>query len=282
MTPFASILKVPVGQPPIKAEPDFNVGGLVITNSMLASLLVVLLVVLVVPWTARHLERRPSRFQAFLELAIGGMYNFAKDSAGETGARLFPLFAGLLFYLLMCNWIALVPGFGQLFVGNGKETWPLLRGVNADYNATLALALMTFTLIHFNGFRARKLGHLMTYVNIPALFGVFFRQPRPERPVGYLTGFLQGIIDVLVGFFELIGEFAKILSLSVRLFANVYGGEMLIAIILGLLAPLALPFIGLEFVIVAVVQAFIFGLLTIIYISLVAEHGEQEAEHEPA
>jgi F-type H+-transporting ATPase subunit a len=255
-----------VPQPPIQAEGDFSIGGFLITNSMVSSVAVAILIIVLVPLLTRRMERRPGKLQAALELVVKGMHNFAVDSAGEAGRRLFPLFGGLLVYLLICNWFALIPGVGQLWVSDGKETWPFFRAVNADYNATLALALMVFTLIHVSGFRARGISHLTTYINLPGLWRAVRGKP-------------MGLLDFLVGFFEAIGEFAKIISLSVRLFANIYGGEMLIAIVISLFAPLALPFVGLEVVVVAVIQAFIFGLLTIIYVSLVTAHGEEEASH---
>jgi F-type H+-transporting ATPase subunit a len=265
--------KVPL--PPTKPEPDFSVAGFVITNSMLSSLGVIVLVLLLVFVATRNLDRRPGLFQTGVEYVIGLLYNFSKDSAGETGERLFPLFAGLLTYILVANWLALIPGVGQIYVSNGKDTWPLFRAMNADLNSTLALALLTFTLIHVSGVRARGIAHLTTYVNVPAL--TRFLRKKPKSPRDLLYTFLQGLLDTFVGFFELIGEFAKIISLSVRLFANIYGGEALIAVIITLFAPAAFFFVGLEFVLVAIVQALIFGLLTVVYISLVVAH---EDDHE--
>jgi F-type H+-transporting ATPase subunit a len=272
----ASLLpKVPL--PPTKPEPDFSINGFVITNSMLSSLAVIVLVVLLVVVATRRLERRPGRFQTGVEYVIGLLHNFSKDSAGETGERLFPIFAGLLIYILVANWFALIPGVGQMYVSNGKDTWPLFRAMNADLNSTLALALLAFTLIHASGIRARGIAHLTTYVNIPALTR-FLRQ-RPKSPLDLLYTFLQGILDTFVGIFELIGEFAKIVSLSVRLFANIYGGEALIAVIITLFAPVAFFFVGLELALVAIVQALIFGLLTVVYISLVVTHEDEPEGH---
>src|SRR5256885_8825935 len=95
--------KVP--QPPLKAEPDFAIGGFVITNSMVASLIVLALVCLLVFVSTRRLDERPGKFQTGVEFVVGGLYNFAKDTGGANGPRLFPLFGGLLVYLLVCNWL---------------------------------------------------------------------------------------------------------------------------------------------------------------------------------
>jgi F-type H+-transporting ATPase subunit a len=250
--------------PPIRAEPIFSVGPVVITNSMLGSLLALLVLVVLIRAMTRRLERRPGKFQSAVELVVGGLYNFSKGAGGSVGGTLFPLFAGLLLWLLINNWIPLIPGFGQLLWKGGEEPVPLFRAMNADYNSTLALALMTFVLIHVFGVRTHGIGYFAEFINIPAL--------------------LKGrIIDFVVGIFHTIGEFAKVISLSFRLFANIYGGEILIAVIVGLAGPVAVVFYGLEVVLVAVIQAFIFALLTLIYISLVSEHTDNPEEHaEPA
>ena len=252
--------------PPIKAEPIFGIGPVVITNSMLASLVALLLLVLLIRFSTGRLAQRPGRRQAAVEYVVGGLYNFSKGAGGGSGAALFPLFAGLLLWLLVNNWIALIPGFGQILVNHEGQSFPLFRAMNADFNSTLALALMVFFLIHFYGVRTHGIGYFAEFINIPAVI--------KKGPAG--------LIDLVVGIFHTIGEFAKIISLSFRLFANIYGGEILIAVILGLAGPVAVIFYGLEVVVVAVIQAFIFGLLALIYISLVSEHAEHPEHGEPA
>jgi F-type H+-transporting ATPase subunit a len=252
--------------PPIKAEPVFAIGPVVITNSMLASLVALLLMVLLIRFATSKLAQRPGRRQAAVEYVVGGLNNFSKSAGGSVGGALFPLFAGLLLWLLINNWIALIPGFGQILVNHKGTSFPLFRAMNADYNSTLALALMVFVLIHFYGVRTHGIGYFAEFINIPAVI--------KKGPAG--------LIDLVVGIFHTIGEFAKIISLSFRLFANIYGGEILIAVMVGLAGPVAVVFYGLEVVLVAVIQAFIFGLLALIYISLVSEHAEQPEHGEPA
>ncbi|MDP9326444.1 MAG: F0F1 ATP synthase subunit A, partial [Candidatus Dormibacteraeota bacterium] len=238
----------------------------VVTNSMLASLVALLLLLLLIRVATSQLAARPGKRQAAVEYIVGGLYNFSKGAGGAVGGSLFPLFAGLLLWLLINNWIALIPGFGQILVKNGEEEFPLFRAMNADYNSTLALALMVFLLIHIYGVRTHGIGYFAEFVNIPAVI--------KKGPAG--------LIDLVVGIFHTIGEFAKIISLSFRLFANIYGGEILIAVMVGLAGPVAVVFYGLEVVLVAVIQAFIFGLLALIYISLVSEHAEPAEHGEPA
>jgi F-type H+-transporting ATPase subunit a len=252
IVPFFPEIKAP----PIKAEPVFQVGPLVFTNSMLGALVAFICIVILIRVMTRRLEERPGKLQTTVEMLVGGLYNFARGSGGSSGAGLFPLFAGLLLWLLVNNWLALIPGFGQVQVNGPEGSFPLFRAANADFNNTLALALMVFSLIHIYGVRNHGIGYFAEFINIPALL--------KGRP-----------IDFVVGFFHTIGEFAKIISLSFRLFANIYGGEILIAVI----------FYGLEVVIVATIQAFIFGLLALIYISLVSQptdHAKEAVGHPPA
>jgi F-type H+-transporting ATPase subunit a len=119
---------------------------------------------------------------------------------------------------------------------------------------------MVFFGIHIAGVRSHGLGYFTEFVNIPALL--------KGRP-----------IDFIVGIFHTIGEFAKIISLSFRLFANIYGGEIVIAVTLGLIGPFAVVFYGFETFVVAIIQSLIFGLLALIYISLVSQHQEHPGEH---
>jgi F-type H+-transporting ATPase subunit a len=261
VVPFFPEIKAP----PVKAERDFAFGPVNITNSMLGALLAFVVLMILIWLATRRLDERPGRLQTLVEMLIGGLYNFSKGAGGSVGTSLFPLFAGLLFWMLVNNWIALIPGFGQILVRKGNESWPLFRAMNADFNSPLAMALMIFFLIHIYGVRAHGIGYFAEFVNIPAL--------------------LKGrILDFIVGIFHSIGEFAKIISLSFRLFANIYGGEIVIAVTLGLIGPVAVLFYGFEMFVVAIIQSLILGMLALIYISLVsqhADHPEEAVSHTP-
>ncbi|MHB8510187.1 MAG: F0F1 ATP synthase subunit A, partial [Candidatus Dormibacteria bacterium] len=232
VVPFFPEIKAP----PIKAEPLFAIGPVTVTNSMLGAMLAFVVLLILIRLMTRSLDERPGKWQTFVEMVIGGLYNFSRNAGGSVGVTLFPLFGGLLLWFLVNNWLALVPGFGQIIVRHGGESFPLFRAMNADFNSPLAMALMVFFLIHIYGVRTHGLKYFVEFINIPALF--------KGRP-----------IEFIVGLFHTIGEFAKIISLSFRLFANIYGGEILIAVILGLAGPFAVIFYGLEVVVVAVIQS---------------------------
>jgi F-type H+-transporting ATPase subunit a len=257
LVPFFPEIKAP----PVKAEPIIELGGFAITNSMLGALVSLVILLILVNVATAKLDERPGKLQTVVEMIVGGLYNFAKGAGGSVGASLFPLFATLLIWLLINNWVALIPGFGQILYKHGGEEVPLFRAMNADFNSPLALALMVFFGIHIAGVRSHGLGYFTEFINIPALL--------KGRP-----------IDFIVGIFHTIGEFAKIISLSFRLFANIYGGEIVIAVTLGLIGPFAVVFYGFETFVVAIIQSLIFGLLALIYISLVSQHQEHPGEHE--
>lgn len=253
--------------PPIAPEKDFQLGPLVITNSKLASVIALALVILVAWLAGRRMEERPRGFQNAMEALVEALYNFARSTGGRYGVQVFPVFASLFVYLLVANELALLPGFAQIRVSHGDESWPLLRAVNADFNSPLAMALMVFCLAHYYGVKSHGIGYFNEFLNVRALRDIF------------LKGRLGGIMDILVGFFETIGNLARIVSLSVRLFANVYAGEILIAVLLALFPLAAIPFAILEIAVVAIIQALIFGLLMLVYISLVGgEHSDHEQD----
>jgi F-type H+-transporting ATPase subunit a len=261
---------------PISPEKDFVIGPLAITNSKLASLLALALII-VFAWAAtRNLRERPGRFQSAVELLVHGLYEFAKDTGGRYGEELFPVFASLFIFLMTANLMALVPGFGQIRVSDGKDSWPFLRAVNTDFNSPLALALMVFLMAHVYGVRSHGIAYFNEFINVRAMRDLVFH------------GKVGAIIDILVGIFELIGNLARVVSLSVRLFANIFAGELLIAVLLYLFPLAAVPIEILELAIVAWIQALIFGLLMLVYISLVGDtegHTEQsgaEHAHSPA
>src|SRR5258708_18102215 len=165
IVPFFPEIKAP----PIKAEPVLQVGPVVFTNSMLGALLAFVIVVLLIRLMTRRLDERPGKLQTAVEMLVGGLYNFAKGSGGSTGAALFPLFAGLLVWLLVNNWLALIPGFGQILVNGPDGSFPLLRAANADFNNSLALALMVFVLFHTFGVCNHGIAYSADSINTPPL-----------------------------------------------------------------------------------------------------------------
>jgi F-type H+-transporting ATPase subunit a len=157
---------------------------------------------------------------------------------------------------LCSNWLGLFPGVSSIVVHEGGESVPLLRSPASDLNFTLALALIAVTFANAFGVAA---------VGLKARLSVFFN--------------FKGPIDFFVGILELVSEFAKIISFSFRLFGNIFAGEVLLAIMAFLVPYLApLPFMFLE-IFVGFIQAFIFGMLTLVFVAIAVSHGEDFDEH---
>ena len=238
--------------PTLAPEELFSLGPIHVTNSMLTTVLVVLFISALAFWLSRGMSLVPGRRQNFLEAIIEALLGLVEGAAGtRVGRIILPLIGTLFIYIIAANWFALLPGIGTITwaaVHNGEtENFPLLRAPNSDYNMTLAMALLVIVIVQVAGFAAHGIGgHLKE-----------FRNP-------------LNIVDEL---------FARPLSLSVRLFANVFAGEVLITVMLALsyvvvsriLVPVSLVipavFVALE-IFFGLIQALVFALLSLIYITL--------------
>lgn len=254
------LLGTPYHQPSLAPEPLFHIGPVNITNSMVTTVLVVLLLTAVTYWMSRSIKLIPGKKQNFLETVVEGLLGLVEGAAGRrVGRIILPLIGTLFIYIVTANWFALLPGIGTILWHSEDHAYPLLRAPNADYNMTLAMAVLTIIIVQVAGFAAHGfLGHLKEYKN----------------PLN--------IVD----------EFARLLSLSVRLFANVFAGEVLVTVMLALsfvafftVVSAAIPavFLALE-IFFGLIQALVFALLSLIYITLaVGSHGGgHDTEHEPA
>ena len=234
----------------ITPETLFHLGPLTVTNTLLTAWLVVIVVALGAIVFSLTLKRMPSRFQTAVESVIDGLLGFFETIAGsrECRKRFFPIVATIFTFVLLSNWAGIIPGVGSIGfreVHEGKETFvPLFRSVFSDLNMTLALALITVALSHIFGF---------IFVGVKGHLGKFIML---QSPVAAFTGVL-----------EIISELSKIISLSFRLFGNIFAGEVLLTIMAFLVPYLVpVPFLGLE-LFVGFIQALIFGTLAMVVFS---------------
>jgi F-type H+-transporting ATPase subunit a len=292
----------------IAAETLFHVGPVPITNSFLTMLIVMAFIVIVGALIARGAKTIPgSRAQGLAELIVEFLLGLVESTAGKTaGRRVFPLVAGIFIFILFANYSGLFPGVGTIGVYHdevvaGEEEAheeaslevaqvidpqavtdtamiaaaqeedvaveeehhsvlvPLFRAPTADLNMTLAMALVTFTAVQVLGVGAHG-----------------------------IVGRIKHMADPWWIFpLELVQELARIVSLSFRLFGNVFAGEVLLAVMVGLansikiaVIPLLFPvvFLFLE-VLFGTIQALVFALLTLIYITLATAGGHDEEHH---
>jgi F-type H+-transporting ATPase subunit a len=190
--------------------------------------------------------------------------------------KVFPIAISVFFFVLINNWLGLLPIGGLGILERGKEGLsfiPFLRGGTADVNTTIALAIMA--VLGANLFGIFSIGLWKTfnkYVNLKAL-GQIFTKIKNDKTV-----IIVAPITFFVGLLELIGEFAKVASLSFRLFGNVFAGEVLLASMAALFAYiLPVPFLFLE-ILVGVIQAMIFSMLLVVYFTISATDNDHE-EH---
>jgi F-type H+-transporting ATPase subunit a len=186
-----------------------------------------------------------------------------------------PIVGGIFLFILFSNWLGLLPGTGSvgryLAVHGEKELVPLLRSANSDLNLTLAMAVFAVIGSHIIG--------VMTIG--------FFRYANKFIKLGDIVkSFSKGSISIMValiefgvGLIEIISEVAKIISLSLRLFGNIFAGEVLLTVLAGLIAYFVpLPFMLLE-LIVGLIQALVFSMLTLVYLTMATAELPQEAHH---
>ena len=289
----------------LKAEEVFFVGSVGITNSMVMTWLAMALLVLVSWSVTRSLKVVPSGMQSLVEYAIEFVFTLVIGSAGEKGRRFFPLIATIFLFIITANYMALFPGVGTISVKNPKlshgaghadvptvlaasgdldltpglfraskpegaerdaagathhepETVHLFRAANADFNMTLGMGLIAFLFIHGSGIRVHGVKGFLEELATPAFL----------TPVKIM---IEGFVPV---------------SLSMRLFGNVFGGEMLMAVMNW--PVIAIPFIGME-LLFGFIQAIIFSMLTLIFTVLATtvlpghgghdDHGHGHAHH---
>ncbi|MCK9351836.1 MAG: F0F1 ATP synthase subunit A [Candidatus Paceibacterota bacterium] len=231
----------------ISAEHLFSLFGIPVSNTMLTALVASFLLVIFSYFATRRMKKIPSGMQNFFEWGIEQLFQLVENVMDDRklAFRFFPLIATFFFFILVSNWMGLLPGFGSIGFYEHGALVPYFRSATADLNTTLAFAMISVIIIQIAGIAALGFRH----------YGKkFFNFSSP--------------INFFVGLLELISEFAKIISFSFRLFGAVLAGEILLTVITGLVPyVLPLPFMGLELFIGAV-QALVFVLLTMVFLKI--------------
>jgi len=253
----------------LHAEPVFSVGGFNVTNSLINSWVVVFILVIFAIIIAKGLKRIPKGIQNAFEIIIEGAMDMADSVTGDRKKtlKIFPFVFIVFLFILINNWLGLLPGIGTIgFIeeGHGVSVFiPFFRGGTADLNTTLALAL--FAVIGSNIFGIFIVGawkHFNKYINLKVLAEIP-KKIRKEPTIIFINP-----IKFFVGLIEIIGEVAKIASLSFRLFGNIFAGEVLLssmAVIFAFVLPI--PFMFLE-IVVGLIQALIFAMLMLVYFTI--------------
>jgi F-type H+-transporting ATPase subunit a len=264
------------------AEPILHVGNFTITNALFTSWIVVILIIGIAITLRLKLKKIPKGIQNLFEIIFEGAESLCDQVTNSRAItnKAFPIVFAVFMFVLLNNWMGILPfgGFGLIEMTEHGKTWiPLIRSGTADINGTLPLALLS--VIGANIFGIISIGLWKTinkYVNLKALSEMFTKVKKDPAIL------MTAPIVFAVGLLELVGEFAKVASLSFRLFGNVFAGEVLLLSMGAIIAyALPIPFLLLE-VLVGVIQAFIFAILTLVYYTISSmdhDEGHDEKEH---
>ncbi len=265
LTPLAAFASEEGGSHalPLNAERVF--GG--VTNSMLMVWAAALLVILFAKVATRQMSLIPAGIQNFAEWLVESLYDFLEGILGaHLVKRTFWFFGGVFILILFTNWIGLLPGVGTIKYGEA----PVLRGGNADLNMTAALALIFTGLWFYWALSENGLVGFLKHI---------------FAPKGEFKGFMKVfmiVIFFIVGVIEVFSILLRPVALSFRLFGNIYAGENMLEIMMNLVPKQiaflpALPFYFLE-LLVGLIQALVFMLLTSVFLKLICDHGDHHEE----
>jgi F-type H+-transporting ATPase subunit a len=264
---------------PLKPDILFHVGKLAVTNSMVVTWIVAAGILVCAQVATRKIKPVPTGLQNFWEWLVESLYTFLENIIGHVLVRkTFWFFATIFIFILFLNWFGLVPGVGSIGWGHHDAATgafhvdrPLLRGANADLNLTLAMASIFFICWIIWAIQANGIGGLIMH-----LFG-------PKGETSGLLKVLMIVIFFIVGWLEIVSILFRPVSLSFRLFGNIYAGEIMLESMSHIVPSLAwlipIPFYFME-LLVGIVQALVFMLLTAVFTLLIAQHEPgHEAHH---
>jgi F-type H+-transporting ATPase subunit a len=258
---------------PLYAPAVKDFGQFKITSSMIVTWVVALGLILFAQLATRNLKAVPEGLQNFWEWLVESLYDFLEGIIGRDLVKhTFWFFATIFILILSCNWFGLLPGIGSVGWGTPDEhghlhhiTRPLLRGANADLNMTLAMSMIFFICWIYWALKA----------NGPKGFVLHIFGPKGNA-TGFMKFFLIAIFAV-VGVLETVSILFRPVSLSFRLFGNIFAGENVLETMLNMNQYagwlIALPFYGME-LLVGLVQALVFMLLTAVFTLLICMHDE--------
>ena len=257
---------------PKATDLGFKFLGLPVTNSIVTTWIIGLLIIIGVRLAVGTPTLVPGKGQAVLETLATGLRDTLEPIVGKRMiGKVFPLLCGFFVFILLMNWSGLLPGVGTLKLGAEGSWRDLIRPANSDLNTTLALSVVSFLAWTY---------FVLRYAGVKVLAHDLFGNKADRREIGFPMWLALGFIFLGVGCIEVVSILFRLISLSFRLYGNVFGGESLIHS-LGDIAPFVIPtFAALLEVLVGLIQDFVFTLLSAVYIGLICNHeGGHDEEH---
>ncbi len=258
----STILHVNEEIPSIVAPTLGDIGPLTIATSTITVMFITILIVALCMSVSRA-KMIPSKFQHILEIFYEMVSSFITSIIGdkERAKKVVPYVGALMVYLIIANLLPMIPGLNSFYIHVGETEVPLFRGATTDFNTTFGLALAVVLSMQIIGMREQGVfGYLSHFIQIKQVYR------------GFRKSFGEGMVSIIgffVGLIEIISEIAKMLSLSLRLFGNLFAHEVLTVILLGAFA-IGVPAIWMGMgLLVGVVQSIVFVALVTVYYSLV-------------
>jgi len=256
----------------------FSLGGIPISNSIFTTWLIAALIIIAIRLAVGTPKLIPDKGQGVVEGMAQGLRDALEPIVGKKMiGKTFPLLCGFFVFILLMNWSGLLPGVGTIKFHTADGWQDAIRPANSDLNTTLALSVLSFVAWTY---------FVLRYAGFKVLIFDLFGNKADKKEVGMLMWVLLVPIFFAVGGIEVVSIAFRLISLSFRLFGNVFGGENLIHALgdpntLGVFATYVVPaFAGMLEVLVGVIQAFVFTLLSAVYIGLICNHeGGHDDEH---
>lgn len=240
-----------------KPEVIFNLGrNLPITNTLLDTILVDVILAAGAYFLTKKLTEIPDMLQNISEIIIESFYSLTESVADSRASAIFPYFMTFFLFIICANWTGLIPGVNTVGFFRKGELIPLFKSATSDLNTTLGLALVSAVATHMLSIKTIGIkDYLSRYFSLNPL-------------------------NLFIGVLEIISEITKVISLSFRLFGNIFAGEIVLATVSTIFAFLfPLPFIFLE-IIVGLVQALVFSMLTMAFMAILTT--SHNTKHQPA
>ncbi len=284
---MSNVTRMTLALPTLAAEIVFHIGPLPVTNTMINSFIALIIFMVFAFFLNLGIkkyyvgDKAPKGlvnfFESILDFLLGYIDNVTKDR--KKTLKFLPIVGSFFLFILISNWMGLIPGTGSIFrvmlVHGQLERIPLFRPANTDLNMTLAMAVFAVIGSHILGIAA--IG-FFKYANKFIKLGDLYKAVKSFNPVSILTA----VIEFFVGLIEIFSEVAKMVSLSLRLFGNIFAGEVLLTVLASLIGGfgaygIPLPFMALE-LLVGFIQATVFSMLTLVYLTMATTelHGHSE------
>jgi F-type H+-transporting ATPase subunit a len=255
-----------------KATDLLNLGGIPVSNSILTTWILAAVIILAIRVLVGTPKIVPSKGQALVENMASGLRDALEPIVGKGMiGKVFPTLCGFFIFILLMNWSGLLPGVGTIKYNSDGHWLDAIRPATSDLNTTLALSIISFIAWTY---------FVLRYAGFKALIFDLFGNKADKKELSTPMWIMLSFIFLGVGGIEVVSIAFRLISLSFRLYGNVFGGENLIHA-LGGIAPYVVPAVaGLLEVLVGLIQAFVFTLLSAVYIGLICNHeGGHDEEH---